>query len=69
VGLAEELGEEVVTDLRKRRHGDLPGTPWLENVVSRTFAPGFCRASATARCTATIVFPVPAEPDTRAAPA
>ena len=37
-----------------------------ENVVSSTRASGFARARKTARCSATIVFPVPAEPaDTR----
>ena len=39
-----------------------------EIVVSRIRACGFLRAKCTARCTATIVFPVPAEPDTRAGP-
>ena len=39
-----------------------------EKVVSRTLALAFERARNTARCRATIVFPVPAEPDTLAGP-
>jgi len=40
----------------------------IEKVVSNTWASGFVRARWTARCSATIVLPVPAEPDTRAGP-
>ncbi len=40
-----------------------------ENVVSSTRASGFVRARWAARCSATIVLPVPAEPETRAGPA
>jgi hypothetical protein len=40
-----------------------------ENVVKSRRAWGFLQASATVRCSATTVFPVPAEPDTRAGPA
>ena len=39
-----------------------------ENVVRSTLALGFVRARCTARCSATMVFPVPAEPDTLAGP-
>ena len=39
-----------------------------EKVVSRTRASGFVRARWTARCSATMVLPVPAEPETRAGP-
>ena len=39
-----------------------------EKVVSRTRAFGFVRARWTARCSATMVLPVPAEPETRAGP-
>ena len=38
------------------------------NVVSRTLASGFVRARWAARCRATMVLPVPAEPETRAGP-
>ncbi len=40
----------------------------LENVVSNTRALGLARARWTARCSATIVFPVPVVPATRAGP-
>ena len=39
-----------------------------EKVVSNTLASGLVRARKTARCSATIVLPVPAEPETRAGP-
>ena len=39
-----------------------------EKVVSSTRASGFVRARWTARCRATMVLPVPAEPETRAGP-
>ena len=40
----------------------------VENVVRSTRASGCVRARWTARCSATMVLPVPAEPDTRAGP-
>jgi hypothetical protein len=39
-----------------------------EKVLSNTLASGLVRARKTARCRATIVLPVPAEPATRAGP-
>ena len=39
-----------------------------EKVVSKTRASAFSLAKCTARCNATIVLPVPAEPETRAGP-
>ena len=47
------------------RQGSASGS---ENVVSRTRPSGACRARRTARCSATTVLPVPADPETRAGP-
>ena len=52
-----------------RELGGKRASEGLGEVVSSRRACGFLRASATARCSATTVLPVPAEPATRAAPA
>ncbi len=80
VGLVEALSVALIewTSSRSAKRGSLLMSRliWVrrafasmcENVVSKTRAFWLARARKTARCSATIVFPVPAEPETLAGP-